>query len=910
MLRAHPELADGATALALKDICYAAWTTEPTTARAAAAALKSLARINDSDGIAALSEWVAGIASLTTGKLESAVEHLDRAAQIFFRINRELDAGQTQVAKLYPLALLGRYDEAVGAGTRALRIFEKHKDQRAAGKIEMNLGNIASRRELHREAEKYYRSAHRRFTKLNETTWLTMCENGLAMTYAALNDFCRAEEFYSRALRRARSEKMLMTVAELEASMGNLALFRGRLDEALRRLESSRRLYVELNMPHQMAVAELEIADIYAELNLQQEAFEIYARIVPNLGSLKMQGEEARAHAGFGRAATARGKHKIAAREFKRAARLYVSEKNLVGAGVVKLNQAALHLSDGHFRSALTLARESEKLLNGVVRHRLAAVWTAGEALRRLKNFGEASNVLKKSLAAARKYEQPALAQNALVSLGKLAAEQKHFVSAERHFLEAIEMTETLRAPIAAEEFRMAFLANNLSAYESLAEIYVGQNRIEEAFLLVEKSRSRSLSEVLLSTNTAPLKAPARLRREIERLREELNWFYSSINRRGSESEIKSLQKEAATREKKIATVTRQIESTRTGREDRPSEIDLDKLKKRLGTAKALVEYVNFSGTISAFVVRDDGVEYFPALALESETVALVEGLHFQFGALRYGAENLVHLMPELKKRADAYLEKAYDKIIAPLAKAIENRSLIAVPTGALHYLPFNALRCSARYLIETRQITSVPSAAIWQTLDSRPLRPLKSALLFGAPDENIPLVNAEIAAIGKILKGSVSFTNAAATFDAFRENAPFFDILHLACHGQFRPDNPLFSSLHLADGSVTVRDIGDQKLRAGLVTLSACETGINRIFAGDEILGLARGFLSAGASNLILSLWTVSDAATTKLMKDFYDHLRRGASIAASLRQTQCNSINENLHPYYWSPFTLIGSS
>ncbi len=102
-----------------------------------------------------------------------------------------------------------------------------------------------------------------------------MCENNLAIIYAALNDFHKAEKLYAKALQNAREAKMLVTVAEIEASMGNLATFRGKYNEALQFLEFSRQKYEELKMPHQTAVAELEIADIYAELNLGREAFEI-----------------------------------------------------------------------------------------------------------------------------------------------------------------------------------------------------------------------------------------------------------------------------------------------------------------------------------------------------------------------------------------------------------------------------------------------------------------------------------------------------------------------------------------------------------------------------------------------------------------------------------------------------------
>jgi CHAT domain-containing protein len=177
-----------------------------------------------------------------------------------------------------------------------------------------------------------------------------------------------------------------------------------------------------------------------------------------------------------------------------------------------------------------------------------------------------------------------------------------------------------------------------------------------------------------------------------------------------------------------------------------------------------------------------------------------------------------------------------------------------------------------------------------------------------GFADEAIPQAAREINTLKKILPRHLSLTGKNATFTAYIKNAPRFDLLHLACHGQFRPENPLFSSLHLADGWITVRDICAQRLLAGLVVLSACETGMNKIFAGDEILGLARGFLSAGASSLVLSLWTVSDEATSRLMKCFYENLQLGHEVAASLRIAQIEFVGRGEHPYLWSPFAVIG--
>jgi CHAT domain-containing protein len=899
---------------ALKDICYAAWTTEPVKAQKASQALKTLARLNPDKEISALSCWVSGIAELTRGRLKAAVEHLDRAAGIFFQIGREHDAAQTQVAKLIPLAMLGRYDEAFQTGEKALKIFKKYGDELATGKVEMNLGNIASRHELHRKAQKLYASAHARFLALNETGWLTMCENGLAITYSALNDFRSAEKFYTQALHRARTAKMSVTEAEIEASIGNLALFRGKFDRALKFLELSRRKYEALKMPHHSATAELEIADVYLELNLTSEAFSIYEKVTDELHKLKMQGEEARARANFGRVAVLQDEPETARKELKKSARLYVLEKNKVGAAAVKLNEAGLELKLQNYRKVLKLVYAAEKFLRQSEnwRYKLTARWLAAEALRNLGKTAEAKELFLEIFADSIKNEQPNTAQSAQIALGKLAARQKNYRQAENYFKRAIRMIETLRAPLAAEEFRMAFLADKLAPFENLAKIYLAESKIEKAFLITEKARSRSLAESLgseaQSINDGQNKISAKLAKKLEDLREELNWFYSRLNR-ADEAEIENLQTEAKKREKQIADVMRQIESTRAAKFGKRDFLVFDRLQKRLGKRRALIEFVNTEGNLSAFVVTDKKIHFAADLAKETEIIQLLEGLQFQFDALRYGAKSLGKHLGELKRRADFYLNKLYEKLLRPLEGfAVEERNFVIVPVGTLHYVPFHALFDGTNYLIQRREVVYSPSATVWQFLASKPVPTLKNALLMGFADERIPFVNLEIEILDGIFQKSKKFTGEKATFAAFTKNAPHFDVLHLACHGNFRPENPLFSSLHLADGWITVRDICSQNLKAEIVTLSACETGLNKIFAGDEILGLARGFLSAGASSLVLSLWTVNDEAATELMSNFYKELRKGKTAAEALKIAQGNFIARGLHPYFWSPFALIG--
>lgn len=912
LLVKNERFADQELALSIKNYCYDVWTSEPTKMRGAAAALRSLLKFNPSDGTRAFFLWVSGISDLTRGNLEQAINNLNSAGDIFLKLDREHESAQARVATLIALALLGRYAEAIETGERILKVLDTFGNDLAAGKVEMNLGNIVSRRDLHLEAEKYYLSARKRFIKAGEKREQIMADNGLAITYSQLNDFRKAEAVFSRALEIARRGKMLLTEAELEASMGNLALFRGRYDEALKFLELSRRKYETLDMPHQRAVAGLEIADIYGVLNLTHEALDIYAEVAETFKRLKLQGEEARARAHFGQAAAVVGEAGQARRELKRSARLYALEGNKTGAAAVKLAQARLEIDHDGPVKAIGIILESEKLLSqsDSLRHKLALKLLRAEAMERTGETVAAEGLLTSVLVEADRQEQPNVSLAALNSLGKMARTRNDTTAAKRYFKKAVTLIETLRSPLAGEEFRMAFLANKLEPFENLSAIYLAENKVMEAFLYNERAKSRVLAEIV-SDNTSesarPVIPPA-FNEKLNRLREELNWYYSRLNR-ARDDEIGKLQEEVRKREKEIAAVMRQIESTRGNKESATrGSIDPARLRRQLGNERVLVEYVIFDGVFSAFVIDDKKIGYVKNLATNEEILSLLEGLHFQFGALRYGAKIPERFLAELKKKADLYLQKLYEKLLEPLEDKLRRRNLVIVPAGALYYVPFHALRNGADYVVESREVSYSPSAAVWLALREKPRSKPGNSLLMGFADESIPLVDKEIDALKKVLPRPKSYKGRFATFAAYTRSAPDFDILHLACHGQFRPENPLFSSLHLADGWVTVRDICAQKLRAGLITLSACETGLNKIFAGDEIVGLARGFLSAGASSLVLSLWTVNDESAARLMHTFYENLQRGQGVGASLRVAQMEFIERGAHPYFWSPFALIG--
>lgn len=117
-----------------------------------------------------------------------------------------------------------------------------------------------------------------------------------------------------------------------------------------------------------------------------------------------------------------------------------------------------------------------------------------------------------------------------------------------------------------------------------------------------------------------------------------------------------------------------------------------------------------------------------------------------------------------------------------------------------------------------------------------------------------------------------------------------------------------MFSGIRLGGSYLSLYDLYQLNLSADLVALSGCATGLNVVAAGDELLGLIRGLLSAGAKSLLLSLWDVHDRSTAELMTAFYRRLQGGARKASALQGAMLELREQYPHPYYWAAFILVG--
>jgi CHAT domain-containing protein/tetratricopeptide (TPR) repeat protein len=917
-------LADVELAYRLKDICLEGWSTHPAQALGAAASLQLLAEIRPNPEIKALTSWAAGLKALIDGQMQLAVSELEESERQFIGVGNIHTAAATQVSKLIALSMLGRYEEAIECGLRAREVFLGYNDFLAAGKIEHNIGNLHFRRDRYHAAEVFQSAARERFAALDDQKQLATVNNCLANTHALLHKFKSAEELFEQALTQANAAGQPVTLAGIEGNIGLFALLQGKYDRALDYLERSRQRYTSLGLTIQAVLAEHEIADAYLELNLAAEALAIYERVIPIFAEHGMRAEQSRAQAYAGRALMLLGRTKEAQRELDQAQRLYAAEENPVGAALVELTHAQLLYREGRFEGARMMASQTEPalLVSGSWQRLLLARWLRGEADRTLGNLASARVLLEQTLLEAEAHEQPQIAERCYSSLGALALSEEDLKLAELNFKKAIELTEELRAPIPGEEFRTAFFSNRLSPYHELAKLCLtaDDNRAVEALSFVERARSRALADALAGRVAQPTEArddfEVHLQRQAAKLREELNYLYNQMHRsvRGTvqaQEDNSELERELLERERKLLEIARQLQHrgvTVEQTERAEDYFSITQLQKALGTKRALVEYTTIDDEVVAFVVTDQSVAVARDLGNESEVLKEIERCRFQLDTLRYGSTRIRDHLPALTQRTQKHLRSLYDRLLRTIEPTIGERHLVIVPHRALHYLPFQALHDGDSYLIQRREVSFAPSAVVLLQCLERPKPALRKALLLGVADEQIPAVHDELRAFDRIFPEAKLFLDQTATAETLRQYSSDVDVLHLACHAQFRSDNPLFSSLRLGDGWFTARDSYGLKLNCGLVTLSACETGVNTVAPGDELMGLARGFLSAGSPTVVMSLWTIDDQATAELMVAFYEELARKKSPAAALRAAQVKLLEQRPHPFFWSPFVVVG--
>ncbi|MFI7128111.1 CHAT domain-containing protein [Nonomuraea sp. NPDC050153] len=241
--------------------------------------------------------------------------------------------------------------------------------------------------------------------------------------------------------------------------------------------------------------------------------------------------------------------------------------------------------------------------------------------------------------------------------------------------------------------------------------------------------------------------------------------------------------------------------------------------------------------------------------------------------------------------------EEPLARLVAPVTRWARPGDLVyLVPHDVLHRLPLHAVPVDDGVPLSRRNpVVVTPSASVLQyCLTKRTERRRDSALIVADPPSDRPLVFAReqaraiAARLGptRTLVGKTASRAELLAALAANDTAP--GILHFSAHGVFDPDEPMRSGIELADGRLTAQDLLGMTLDVDLVTLGACESGVSDRRPGDELIGLTRALLYAGAPSALVTLWRVDELSTSMLLRDFYAALAGGTSKAESLRQAQ----------------------
>lgn len=488
-----------------------------------------------------------------------------------------------------------------------------------------------------------------------------------------------------------------------------------------------------------------------------------------------------------------------------------------------------------------------------------------------------------------------------LFERGRIAESEGRLEEAIDFYKKSIEVIELQRASINTETSKIGFVGNKQQVYERLIDVLYASQRQQEAFEYIERSKSRALVDMLAAKQASALQTSAS-KPETAQLLEQFEESQSELLAQVpvSAAEGKTTQRSiAAQTVDRIRSVAPELSTLIS-----VSSIPLNHLRDVLPAGEALIQYYYQGRNLYASVYNHDGIRM---VRLDAE------GLEDDIRKFRAAVD-------QQEEGAIALSQKLYERLIRPLENDIrQKQGLLIIPHGALHYLPFAALHDGRRYLLEGYALRALPSASVLEYLRSGRTRNASSMLVLGNPDlgaakYDLPSAQVEAQKIAGQSGRARLLLRQQATETVIKTNAADYSVLHVASHGIFNTRKPLDSALLLSkdeqnDGKLTVGELYSLRLNADLVTLSACETGLGQINSGDDVVGLTRGFLYAGASSVVASLWQVDDEATSQLMVRFYSELA-GKSKADALRAAQLEVRKAYPHPYFWSAFYLTGSA
>jgi CHAT domain-containing protein/tetratricopeptide (TPR) repeat protein len=947
----------------------------------------------------------------------------------------------------------GNLAEAERCYRQALEIQEKLAPGSldAAASI-ISLGNVAIARGALAQAEQFYRQALEMREKLAPGS-LDVAAGFMSLGNVAYErgDLAQAEQFYRQAL--DMREKLAPGSLDVAASFDNLgmvALYRGELAQA----EQFYRQAFE--MREKVAPGSLDVAASFNDLGMVAfyrgefaQAEQFYRRALEIREKLAPESlDVAAAFMSLGEVANERGELAQAEQFYRRA--LEIREKLAPGSldvaagflslGTVAFYREELQQAEQYYRQALeirekvapnslsvaasldTLAEVAKKAGDLVkaeqyydralaIREALAprslelaqTVEALGDLARQSSNPGKAEQYYRRAVTLREKLGPGSWKHaESLIALASVLRGQNQLDAAAQFYTQAVNAVESQTARLGgSEDVRSGFRSKHSGIYKELIDLLLLQKQTDHAFEEVERSRARTLLEMLEAAHLDIRKGADPSLLQQERSLQETRAAKSDrllrlLREKNNEKQVAAFTKEIEDLDKQYQEVEERLRLSRPSYAalTQPHPLTAGEIRQLLDPNTLLLEYFLGDDHSYVFTVTPDSltVHELPARAeIEEQSRHLYSLLTVRNRAGRK-KENVDKIQARVARADSEYVKAASGLsrvLLGAVGPQLGRKRLLIVADGGLLYVPFAALpepETSATKasvpLMVAHEVVNLPSASTLAMLrreHSLRANPSSEAVIFADPvfdvrDERLKKVRHGTASdgqtaeveksqtglrrqrdssltrsasdLGLLNRGQLElprllFTRREADaivsvtapkktrelldFDANRKLAlsgelSRYRIVHFATHALVDDKHPDLSGLvlslvdrhgHAQQGFLDLEDIYNLDLTADLVVLSACDTAVGKQVDGEGMIGLTRGFMYAGASNVMGTLWSVDDFAAAKLMKAFYTGMEQDRMPPAqALRQAQLALWKEKhwSSPYYWAPFTLQG--
>ncbi|MBI3650214.1 MAG: CHAT domain-containing protein [Acidobacteria bacterium] len=924
--------------------------------------LEQLAQLTDDEISKAFAEASRGRLLHLFGQHAKAYDFYESAIKTLQGARLIKEAAMIQKQQIDTLTETGRYTEALRVARSARRVLAQ-SDPVQLAQLEINVGNIYYRLDRYKQALEYYNKARDIFAGNGESSMRAHVALSISNVCTEIDRPDEAIALLESAAKSWGRVGQKLKAAQARSKIAYIKFLRGNYTAALTSYYQIREQISAIGGTELVTWCDLEIAEILLALNAFDDAAESAALARSGFAQLGLPYESAQATIVCALAAMGAGQFQQTESFLKEAREVFAQNQNANFVAQIDLYLAELALKQNDALVATQRAENSlrlfarQKLLTKAAYSRLLIARAAYQS----QDYATAKRLAKLALRAIEKHIAPTLAYQCHHLLGKIARHAQQPRAALESFRRAIAIIEPLRGAVAADEFKASFLRDKIEVYEDAISACLdegGKPGWEEAFHLVESSKSRALADLLARQlrGTKPRKGKSgdsetEAREQLAKLLENLNWYSAQThleNEKGGQRRVKVLERydrEIEKCERQIAQLFRRMEAAGSAFAEfhQMQAIPSADLREALEEGENLIEYFTTGDEVSAFIASRDEMKLVRGIASKREVERTMSALNFQLEKFNYGAQFADEHFEQLNHAINQHLIEIYRQVFAVLEPQLNCQKLIIIPHGALHYVPFHALLDRRGYLIDRFEISYAPSAAVLRLCRKRgtqmrhelPDKPSGKGLrnqparndfgastalanmrlrkgdvvAFGVADRETPNIEAEIHTLKRIFPEAITLLGDQATRSNLMKFAPSARFLHLASHSYFRRDNPMFSFLQLADSPLHFYNLMDLQLQAEMVTLSACHTGMNMIFPGDELHGLMRGFLYAGAPSLVASLWAANDISTAQFMDVMYSRLSLGDTKRAAIRAAQLAIKDAYGHPYYWAPFVLMGN-